>query len=246
VANNLKVGQKDLMLFEIGKIFNKKNDTIKSFDDFEETENLVAIITGNAIRTKWYAKDRQLDIYELKGSVESILSKQFLGAEILFEKSETENVNFQNCLNVLVNKNIVGTIGKIKETVSTMFDVNQTVFACEFFVDSLKKIIAPRKGFGELLKFPKVYRDCAFVLDADIEAGRVAEVIKQSSTNLLHNVILFDIFQSESLGRHNKSLAFQLEYFDLTRTLTEEEVDRDFRSAIDAVTNKFKAQLRGT
>ncbi len=246
VANNLRVGEKDLMLFEIGKIFNKKNNTIKSFDDFEETESLVAIITGNAIRTKWYAKDRQLDIYEMKGSVESILSKQFLGAEILFEKSASENANFQNCMNVLVNKNIVGTIGKIKETVSAMFDVNQTVFACELFVDSLKKITAPRKGFGELLKFPKVYRDCAFVLDADIEAGRVAEVIKQSSTNLLHNVILFDIFQSESLGRHNKSLAFQLEYYDLTRTLTEEEVDRDFRSAIDAVTNEFKAQLRGT
>jgi phenylalanyl-tRNA synthetase beta chain len=62
----------------------------------------------------------------------------------------------------------------------------------------------------------------------------------------LHNVILFDIFQSESLGKQKKSLAFQLEYFDSSRTLTEEEVEKDFRTAIKAVEVKFKAQLRGT
>ncbi|KAF0140022.1 MAG: Phenylalanyl-tRNA synthetase subunit beta [Stygiobacter sp.] len=246
VANNLKVSEKDLMLFELGKIINKKNNAIISFDDFEETENCVAIITGNSVRTKWYAKDKQFDLYNLKGIVEVLLSKQLPGVQITFERGSASSKNYKNGLNVLVNETTIGEIGELRDSVAAIFDVNQKTYALEINIDELKKIVTPKKSFNELLKFPKVYRDCAFVLDADIESGQVVEVIKQSSTKLLHNVILFDIFQSESLGKHKKSLAFQLEYFDLARTLTEEEVDKDFRTAIKAVETKFTAQLRGT
>lgn len=246
VANNLKVSEKDLMLFEFGKIINKKNNTISSFEDFDETENCIAIITGNAVRTKWYTKDKQFDLYDLKGIVEALLSKQLPGVEITFEKSDKSSENYQSSLTVLVNKKLVAEIGELKDSVAAIFDVNQKTYALELSIDELKKVSTSKKSFNELLKFPKVFRDCAFVLDAEIESGLVVEVIKQSSTNLLHNVILFDIFQSESLGKHKKSLAFQLEYFDIARTLTEEEVEKDFRSAIKAVETKFTAQLRGT
>ena len=70
--------------------------------------------------------------------------------------------------------------------------------------------------------------------------------IKEACTNLLHNIKLFDIFQSESLGKGKKSLAFQLEFFNSNRTLTEEEVEKDFRNAIKAVEKIFNAQLRGS
>jgi len=96
-----------------------------------------------------------------------------------------------------------------------------------------------------LLKFPKVYRDFAFILDNNVGSEDVIKIIKEVSSNLLHNIKLFDIFQSESLGKGKKSLAFQLEYFDQKRTLTEEEVEKDFRNAIKAVEQQLNAQLRG-
>lgn len=246
VSNNLKVSEKDLMMFEIGKIFNKKNNSISSFDDFEEAESLIAIVTGYSIRTKWYSKDKQYDLYELKGISVSLVNKLVQGVTIQFKRNEETISVYSNCLNVLVEGEVVGLIGKVITKVADTFDVNQPVFAIDLNIEKLKKIKSPRKSFGELLKYPKVYRDCAFVLDAGIEAERVMEVIKESSTNLLHNVNLFDIFQSESLGNLKKSLAFQLEYFDLGRTLTEEEVEKDFRTSIKAVEDKFNAQLRGT
>ena len=61
----------------------------------------------------------------------------------------------------------------------------------------------------------------------------------------MQNIKLFDIFESDSLGEGKKSLTFQLEYFDPSRTLTEEEVDKDFWKAIEKVKTKFNAQLRG-
>ncbi|MCK7524513.1 MAG: hypothetical protein MZV64_46250 [Ignavibacteriales bacterium] len=40
-------------------------------------------------------------------------------------------------------------------------------------------------------------------------------------------------------------MAFNLEYYDYNRTLTDEEVDKDFQNLINKVTKKFNAILRG-
>ena len=88
-------------------------------------------------------------------------------------------------------------------------------------------------------------RDLAFVLDKDVASNDVEDVIKKASSKLLHNIKLFDIFQSESLGKDKKSLAFQLEFYEESRTLTEEEVEKDFRNIIKTVETKLNAKLRG-
>ncbi len=88
-------------------------------------------------------------------------------------------------------------------------------------------------------------RDFAFVLDNDIDSADVISAIKNGSSALLKNVKLFDIFESESIGEKKKSLAFELEYFDKARTLTDDEVDKDFWKAIETVKKTFNAELRG-
>ena len=61
----------------------------------------------------------------------------------------------------------------------------------------------------------------------------------------MKNIKLFDIFESDSLGEGKKSLAYQLDFYDESRTLTEDEVDKDFWKIIEIVKTKHNAQLRG-
>ncbi|HRI46654.1 MAG TPA: hypothetical protein PK559_06065 [Ignavibacteriaceae bacterium] len=42
-----------------------------------------------------------------------------------------------------------------------------------------------------------------------------------------------------------KSLAFSLEYFNVERTLTDEEVEKDFFGLIEKIKKEFNATLRG-
>ena len=57
ISNNLKVNERDLQLFEIGKVFEKSNERkIESFDDFTETEQLLMVLSGNLTRTEWFEK----------------------------------------------------------------------------------------------------------------------------------------------------------------------------------------------
>ncbi|MEG8945730.1 phenylalanine--tRNA ligase subunit beta [Rosettibacter firmus] len=245
VLNNLKVNEKNLKLFEIGKVFERKHDNeIKSFDDFYEKESLIIAITGNAVEREWYEKDRQYDIYDLKGYVQSFLLK-LLSLSNIEIKKVTDTNEFDLAIQLKYNETILGQGGIIKNELLKLFDIDQNVLAFIFDLDLIKSIQIPKKEFKELLKYPKVYRDFAFIFDETVEAESVIEIIKKSSSKLLHHIKLFDIFQSESLGKGKKSLAFQLEYYDENRTLTEEEVDKDFWNAIKTVEEKFNAKLRG-
>ncbi len=56
---------------------------------------------------------------------------------------------------------------------------------------------------------------------------------------------VFDVYQSNEIGSGKKSIAINLEYYDRNRTLTEEEIDKDFNNLISKIENKFNAILRG-
>ncbi|MEJ5352658.1 MAG: phenylalanine--tRNA ligase subunit beta [Melioribacteraceae bacterium] len=245
ILNNLKVNERNLQLFEIGKVFERKHDDeIKSFDDFYEKESLIIALTGNAVETEWYEKDRAYDFYDLKGYVQSFLTKLIPSLNYRIEKIIDTN-EYEVGIQLNYENQIIGKGGIVRKELLKLFDISQNVLSFIFDLDLVKSIKPDKKEFKELLKYPKVYRDFAFILDESIEAESVIEVIKKSSSKLLHHIKLFDIFQSESLGKGKKSLAFQLEYYDETRTLTEEEVEKDFWNAIKAVEEKLNGKLRG-
>ncbi|MEW6195506.1 MAG: phenylalanine--tRNA ligase subunit beta [Bacteroidota bacterium] len=245
VSNNLKVNEKNLKFFEIGKVFEKiSDDEIESFSDFTEKEHLIIALTGKEIETEWYAEDRRDDIFDLKGAVDNFLNKLYHSTQFKTVYGITDMFT-EHCFGITTESGMIGIGGKTKIEFQQLFDINQEVFIAILDVDLLKLIQEPERKFKELLKFPKVYRDMAFVIDKDIESDKVIGVIKEASSKLLHQIKLFDIFQSDSLGKGKKSLAFQLEYYDSSRTLTEDEVDKEFRKIIQTVEKTFGAQLRG-
>jgi phenylalanyl-tRNA synthetase beta chain len=244
ISNNLKVSERNLKFFEIGKIFEqKKEGEITSFDDFDENDNLIIGLTGYSVQTEWFDKDKPFDFFDLKGTVESLIWQ--LLPDIPYYFDAAENSNFDLCFSLTIQDAEIGLGGKVRTDLLNFFDINQNVFAFIINLDRLKQSKPLEKVFNELLKFPKVYRDVAFILDRNVKSGEVIEIIKQASSNLLHQIKLFDIFQSGSLGEGIKSLAFQLEFYDVNRTLTENEIEKDFRNIIKAVEKKFNAQLRG-
>ncbi len=253
ISNNIKVGEKNLLLFEIGDVFNKISiDEIKSFDDFEEKKKLIVAITGKLTEKRWNLEERSYDFYFLKGIVDAIISKFSL--DNVLNDSYYHNVNtiydyyFTKNFSIKSKNHIekqIGVGGKVKKDVLKNFDINQDVYCFEFDIDELSKIEASSKAFVEPLKYPKIFRDFAFIFDKDISYEEVKSFIKKKSSALLKSVNLFDLFESESLGNNKKSMAFSLEYFDESRTLKEEEVEKDFVNLISLVTKNFNATLRG-
>lgn len=245
ISNNLKVREPNLSLFEIGHTFeNVGSGKIKSFDDISEREILLMVITGNANEDEWYSKARPFTIYDMKGSVEELFSSLSISDKVNSSLVKEEN-GLKNLIIYSFGKERIAKIAQLNEDILKLYGIEQQVYMAEIDIDKLKTIELGEKKFQPLLKYPKIIRDCAFILDKKITNSEVEKTIYEGSSKLLKNIKLFDIFESNSLGEGKKSLAFQLEYFDSTRTLTEEEVDKDFWKAIETVKTKLNAKLRG-
>lgn len=245
ISNNIKRNQRGLALFEIGNIFNKSSQVIESFDDFIEITNLIIAVTGSRIKKEWYLKEEKYDFYYIKGIIDSLLAKISLDNELVdfYNSGSKSNYEFQFSKNF--NNELIGEGGKVKKSVLNQYDINQDVFCFEFNLNKLKSIEPKRKFYSEPLRFPSISRDFAFAIDEQVKYSELKEYITQNASTLLKKVNVFDVYQSNEIGSGKKSIAINLEYYDRNRTLTEEEIDKDFNNLISKIENKFNAILRG-
>ncbi len=245
ISRNIKIKEDSLKFFEIGEVFELKNKEIISFDDFSENENLILAITGKKNDKSWYQENQEYDFFDLTGLLDEMLNKNSLDSQITDTYYQDGNNLFEFYSEKHYKKQQIGIGGKVKKELLSKFEITQDVFLFELNVGKLKEIKIKNQKYKQLLKYPKVLRDFAFVLDKNIPFEEVVKTIKNSSSVLLKNVKLFDIFESDSLGEGKKSLAFQLEYYDFDRTLREDEIDKEFWKTIENVKQKLKAELRG-
>ena len=246
LSKNLRQGVRDLKLFELGDVFNKTNEgEIKSFNDFTENQNLLFIVSGKEQDKGWNTTVIDSDFYLLKGLVDSFLAKVSLDNVLNDSYYAAANEIYAYYL----TKNYIGVElgkgGKIKSDVLKQFDINQDVYCFEFNLTQLKNVKAINNGYVDPLKYPKIVRDFAFILDKSVKYLDIKEFIKKKSSNLLKEISVFDIFESDTLGENKRSIAFTLEFYDKDRTLTEDEVEKDFNNLISLITKEFNAQLRG-
>ncbi len=244
ISRNIKVKEENLKLYEIGHIFNLKNNEIKSFEDFEENESLLFAISGYKSEKEWFTNPVKFDIFDLKGDLELFAEKMFPGGNIRYEYKNSEFGFYDYGIVLKVNNIVIGQGGKLKDNILKEFDIKQEVFTFETNLSNLFE--SKKRSFKPLLKYPKVYRDMAFVIDKDIDSLEIVNAVKKGSGKLLKKIKIFDIFENKSLGENKKSVAFKLEYFDEGRTLTEEEVDTDFWKVIEKIKKQFSADLRGS
>jgi len=246
IKHNINNGEKDLLLYEIGNVFNKKTESdISNFEDFTEVQKLIFVVTGRISQKEWHSAEILSNFYNLKGFVESFLIK--ISLDNVLNDSYYDNANsiYEYNFEKVHENNIVGTGGRIRKEVLNNFDIEQDVYCFEFDISRLISLSKDKKQYKEPVKYPKVIRDCAFIFDKSVTYQQVKGFIEKEGSNLLKSVKIFDLFESDSLGSDKKSMAFSLVYYSEDKTLTEEEIEKVFNSLIAAVTNKFNAKLRG-
>lgn len=246
IARNINAGEKDLRLFEIGKIFYKNNlSEIISFSDFTESQKLIFISTGKANLKEWHSNERIFDFFDLKGTLSSFLSQISLDYSVNDLYNHEGNKLYEFFFTKSFIDKVLGVGGKVKKEVLSKFDIDQDVYAFEFDIQELINAAKRKKKFIEPIKYPKIFRDFAFIFDNKIAVETILNHIKREASELLSSVKLFDLYEGVSIGSNKRSLAFSLEYNSSERTLTEAEVEKDFTTLIKSVTQKFNAVLRG-
>ncbi|MEN3314742.1 MAG: phenylalanyl-tRNA synthetase beta chain [Acidimicrobiaceae bacterium] len=146
---------------------------------------------------------------------------------------------------LVVGSTPVGSLGEIDPDVLAAHELAGPVACLDIDLGAL--LAAPRRPriYRPVSRYPSADVDLAFVVDDDVAAGSVADVLRSAGGEALEDLWLFDVFRGPQLGEHCRSLAFRLRFSALDHTLAEDELTALRAQCIDAVESAFGARLRG-
>ena len=209
---NMSFQINELSLFEIGKVFYKKDSS------FKEEFMLSVFLSQEKIRRAFSNKTNVYDYFYLKGIFEGLCS--LLKVDCDFVKSSKPFMHPYQTAEIFFKNISVGFIGKIHP------DIFENAFYGELNLSAIYDFVDLNKKFEPFSQYPSVKRDIAIIVDKDIEEAKVRKAIKESGIKELKDVVLFDVYQGDPLPPHKKNLAYALEFVSTERTLTSEEVDK--------------------
>jgi phenylalanyl-tRNA synthetase beta chain len=116
--------------------------------------------------------------------------------------------------------------------------------AFELDLGELEAALPERILYRDVVSFPSVRQDLAFVVDEDVPASEILAAIREAGGELLREVEVFDEYRGPQTGEGKRSLAFRLAFGSLERTLTDDDVTPVRAAIAAAVEQRFGATLR--
>lgn len=239
IRHNFNRQMKDLRIFEINRIFLPK----KSPDQQPVEELRLGIaITGKRESDLWYSSHQFTDFYDIKGIVEALFSKISLDNWHFIYYSDLALV--EEGVKVEAEGEYLGYFGPLKSSIVNFFELENDIFVAEVSVPNLMKHRESATLYRAIPRYPWVDRDLALVVDEELEAGKLEEIIRKKGGKLLVRVEIFDVYRGKQLPAGKKSIGFRLIFQSPDRTLTENEVNTLMEKILKAVSEQFGAKLR--
>jgi len=246
VAWNINRQNPDLKLYEFGNNYflKKSGNSFPRAEDYLEKKSLDIFITGNTGKQRWNSKTRPSDFFNIKSAVEMVMSRLGIIPENL-SRGESDRKYFSESFTWSFNNIAVASAGKISKSYLAKFDIGQDVYYGHIEWDYLLKIVKENAvNYSELPKYPWVRRDLALLLDKGVKFEQIRELAFRTERHILHDVDLFDVYESESLGNNKKSYAVSFILLDNLKTLTDKSIEKTMNSLATALEKDLGAKIR--
>jgi len=180
--------------------------------------------------------------------VENLLNKLGIKNYQLIDENIEVFLHPYESANMQVNGYDIGFIGKIHPEIAHKLEIPKDTYVAELKLRYVPREIEKENlpdgylctyylkkepvVFQELPKFPSAYRDLAFVIEESVKVGKLKEDILKAS-KYVKEVKLFDVY---FLSENKKSVAFNVEFFNPEKSLSDEEVN----IIVEEILNKLK------
>jgi len=250
MQHNRNHGQEALRVFEFGRVFRRATEgDAPIVPGYCEHPALLIALSGPHAPTGWDTDPRNADLFDLKGTVETLLDDLRVPDLALTPRDGDATDGpapvTQHHIDVATGDTALGTVARVRDDVATDFDLDAPAFVAEFHWAALVDAATTEqhRNYEPVSRFPVVDRDLAVLVHTDQPVGPLQATIRDAGAPLLRRVDVFDVYEGEGIDEDTKSVAFTLR-FGTDRTLTDEEVDAQIDTIVDALGQSHNARLR--
>jgi len=245
LKKNLDRGFKDISLFEIGPIF-------KGNQPGQQLTVIGAIKSGKISRLSWNEKERLVDVFDAKKDAIQTLNEAGYDKNDFFIREKSPSYYHPGKSgSIYLDKDDIEPVayfGEIHPNIIKKLDINtEALVNFEIYLDYLKDNnlkLKDQKSNFEYSDYQKSERDFAFVVDKNIKAQDLIEIITSIDKNLIKSVKVFDIYEGENIPSNKKSIALNVTIQSSEKTLDESDLEKINSLIVSTVENKSGAKIR--
>ncbi|MCL6458828.1 MAG: phenylalanine--tRNA ligase subunit beta, partial [Gorillibacterium sp.] len=241
---NRNRSMEDVALFEIGKVFLTKEETLTRQP--EEKQLLAILLTGNRSPLHWVGKQEKVDFFDLKGMFEKVTLALGISG-VRYQPASPVGLHPGRAAEIIVvtenGEQWLGRIGQLHPELQAELDLDDT-YVLEVELDTLIRYAGEVVEYHTLPRYPAVNRDIAVVVAMTVSAGDILAKAREVAGDMLENSGIIDVYIGERLGEGRKSIALTLMYRNRERTMTDEEVADLHGRVLASLEQTFAAELR--
>ncbi len=223
----------NISAFEIGRVHFKDNDK------FLEQPVISFVMSGKNHSLHWQDKPKNIDFFDLKGSIENIFS-QLKIKKVEFNNSQYEDFHPYIQANISVDNANVGVIAEVHPQLLSKYDIKEKVYFAEISTSFLIEKMKDKIKINEICPYPSSERDLTITIPKDLKSNEILKFIHNFKSKLLEKVKIIDLYKDESADTQNLTLRFT--YTDTSKTISFEQAEKEH----ERITKEIKDFLKNT
>ncbi|REL29442.1 phenylalanine--tRNA ligase subunit beta [Thalassotalea euphylliae] len=207
-----------------------------------QQQMIAGVISGSQNQEHWNLAKAAADFFDIKGDVEAMLAVTGKGAEFEFSKAEIDALHPGQTAAVHKDGELVGYLGTLHPELERKLGLNGRTLVFELLLDAVLTLNVPEAR--DISRFPANRRDIAVVVEEQVEANNVLQLIEKVGGNNLVDLNLFDVYTGKGIEPGFKSLAIAMTLQDVEKTLEEKDITEVVNRVVDTLKTELNASLR--
>ncbi len=234
-----------------------------------EVDSLAGVACGARLPEQWgVPRDMRgpADFYDVKSDLEALFVATGAERSFVFEPASLSCLHPGRAARILRDGREVGFIGELHPLLVRELDFTYSPVLFELDLggtlsgsagqttaraqqngaqgEFVAALAVEKPQHREISRFPQVRRDIAVVVDETVSLSALADRVLSSASTLLHSLRVFDVYRGTGIESGRKSVALGLIFQDISRTLTDDDVDRLMAAVVTDLRESLNAKIR--
>ncbi len=240
VRHNFNYGTRDVRLFETGRIFAAH---AAQGELPLEREALALVAIGTATDAARVGTTRELDFFDLKGALQTTVDA-LKCRPLEFHAGRVKHLREGQAANIsLPDKTIVGSVGRLDETIASLYKIRQPLYVAELDLTALLNSAELNAVYRQLARYPSIVRDVTFSIKRQITFAEMLQAVSDEHLENCRDVRFVDEYDEANVPADERRVTLRFEYRADERTLSDEEVNEMHGRVLEALEHKTGARV---